>query len=984
MKKTRSILIITSWILATSFSISAIQFKQGLNSEAAIQITVASQEPFTTTPRGINRTLTRPLRFERYYSHLNDDLPTFVARVADHRFILSHNDAILLLRDQNKADSSTTLSQVRSSYSYKELRLQFPGSKLGFRGTSQLTSPTNLFFGSNKEPLRVASFAQVRSEGIYPGITVVFYGEQNSLEYDFLVDPGIDTDVIAFGLSGANSLEIAATGDLLVNVSGKILRQLKPFIYQTIKGVRKQIEGGYTLKNNNQVGFWVGKYDKSKPLVIDPVLVFSTYLGGSSADEAAGTAVDPEGNIYVVGTTDSLNFPSSAGVVQSTLNSGKDVFVTKLKPNGRDVVYSTYIGGSLDDYGASIAVDNDGSVYITGTTLSSNFPTTPGALQTTSGGGTDAFVVKLSPSGSALSYSTLLGGSGNDEGLGIAINSNGNAFITGTTASSNFPSTVGALQAARNGVMDAFVTKLNPNGSAANYSTFIGGSGAEVGFGIALDKDGNQAFVTGITDSANYPTTSGALRTNPAGGNDGFVTRLNDNGTAATYSTLIGGSATDAALGIAVDSSNNAFVTGLTESANFPVVAGAVQTSQGGGSDAFALKLNSSGSALTYSTYLGGSSNDVGAGIGLDYNGNAYVTGTTNSTNFPHPNGTPANQIAGAEDAFVLSLNNTGTALTYSTDLGGTQSEEALGIAVSLAKDAIVTGTTRSINFPTTTSAFQTANAGSVDSFATRVANVTTPLAIDDPEYFVQQHYLDFLNRIPDAAGLAFWKNEITSCGTDTSCREVKRINVSAAYFLSTEFQGTGFLVYRMYNAALNRRAGMPFRNEFLQDTREVGRGVIVNSPGWEAILEANKVAFSTSFVQRPEFVGLYPISQSPTQFVDALYSHAVITPDSTERNGAIAEFGSATNTSDSAARGRVLRRLAENPVLTNREFNRAFVLMQYFGYLRRNPDDAPDGDLSGFNFWSTKLNQFGGNFVNAEMVKAFITSDEYRRRFGQ
>ena len=237
---------------------------------------------------------------------------------------------------------------------------------------------------------------------------------------------------------------------------------------------------------------------------------------------------------------------------------------------------------------------------------------------------------------------------------------------------------------------------------------------------------------------------------------------------------------------------------------------------------------------------------------------------------------------------------------------------------------------------------------------------------------------IDFLNREPDAAGLAFWTAQITSCGNDAQCIETKRINVSAAYFLSIEFQQTGYLVYRFYNAALTRANGLPRYLEFLRDTQQLGRGVVVGTLGWEAQLEANKVAYAAEFVERAEFTSLYPLTQTPTQFVDALYAHAGFVPSAAERQAAIDEFSNPTG-----ARARVLRRVVENQTFVEREFNRAFVLMQYFGYLRRNPDDAPDSDLSGYNFWLGKLNQFNGNFVNAEMVKAFITSSEYRRRFG-
>jgi len=265
----------------------------------------------------------------------------------------------------------------------------------------------------------------------------------------------------------------------------------------------------------------------------------------------------------------------------------------------------------------------------------------------------------------------------------------------------------------------------------------------------------------------------------------------------------------------------------------------------------------------------------------------------------------------------------------------------------------------------------------------------STPNPIDDAQFFVRQHYLDFLNREPDPSGLAFWTNEISSCGTDQSCIEAKRINVSAAFFLSIEFQQTGYLVYRFHKAAYGNLPGaaVPIRRaEFLPDTQQIGQGVIVNQAGWETVLEINKQAFSAEFVQRSRFTSAYTTSMTPAEFVDKLFANAGVTPTSNERTAAINEFGLASTTSDAAARARALRRVAENSTLSQQEFNRAFVLMQYFGYLRRNPNDPPEPtlDFQGYNFWLTKLNQFTGNFVNAEMVKAFLVSSEYRQRFGQ
>ena len=280
----------------------------------------------------------------------------------------------------------------------------------------------------------------------------------------------------------------------------------------------------------------------------------------------------------------------------------------------------------------------------------------------------------------------------------------------------------------------------------------------------------------------------------------------------------------------------------------------------------------------------------------------------------------------------------------------------------------------------------------------TIIDNPTEPSTnvIDDPSDFVCQHYHDFLNRTPDADGLAFWINQITSCGADQACVQLKRINVSAAYFLSIEFQQTGYLVERIYKVAYGDASGtstfggahqlaVPIVrfNEFLPDTQQIGQGVVVGQTGWENVLENNKQAFTLDFVQRLRFTSAYATTMTPAQFVDRLFANAGVTPSSTDRNAAIAEFGSATNTTDVAARSRALRDVAENASLNSQEFNRAFVLMQYIGYLRRDPNSGPDTDYTGYDFWLAKLNQFNGNFVNAEMVKAFITSVEYRQRFG-
>ena len=301
---------------------------------------------------------------------------------------------------------------------------------------------------------------------MYPGVDLVYYGNQRQLEYDFIVSPGTDPDIIALSFEGADQLEVDAQGELVLHAGGGEIRQRKPLIYQEVDGVRHEVAGSYKLKDRNTVGFQLADYDASRPLVIDPVLVYSTFLGGVRNDQGRDITVDASGNAYVTGFTDSVDFPTTIGAFDTTHDGNGDVFVTKLNPAGSALVYSTFLGGSSRDFGFGIAVDTSGSAYVTGNSFSSNFPTTIGAFDTTHNGNFDVFVAKLNPSGSALVYSTFVGGDSLDEGHDIALDASGNAYVTGPTFSSDFPTTVGAFDTTFNGEVDAFVTKLNPSGSA--------------------------------------------------------------------------------------------------------------------------------------------------------------------------------------------------------------------------------------------------------------------------------------------------------------------------------------------------------------------------------------------------------------------------------------------------------------------------------------------------------------------------------------
>jgi RHS repeat-associated protein len=606
------------------------------------------------------------------------------------------------------------------------VRSQLLGSNPAARavGQDQLETRTNYFIGNDPAHwyTDIPNYGRVVYADVYPGVDLVYHGSSGQqLEYDFDVAPGTDPGVIQLAVAGAKGLRLDEQGQLVVATSGAELVEHAPGIYQEIDGVRRAVPGRYVLAGGNRVGFQVVAYDRSRPLVIDPSLSYSTYLGGSGEDHGTSIAVDAAGNAYVTGYTNSTNFPTTPGSLQGTLGgtSITNAFVTKLNASGTALVYSTYLGGSgsggSGDYGYSIAVDPSGNAYVTGSTYSTNFPTTAGALQLSLRGYENAFVTKLNAAGTALVYSTYLGGTSTDFSSGIAVDPSGNAYVTGSTYSSNFPTTTGALQSSNRGLShsnsNAFVTKLNASGTALVYSTYLGGSGSAVlsgdsATGIAVDASGN-AYVTGSTYSTDFPTAN-PVQAASTGRADAFVAKLSADGARLVYSTYLGGNGDDFGLGIAVDTAGNAYVTGQTASTNFPTV-NPLQMTLGtspslGGYNAFVTKLNASGTALVYSTYLGGSGRDSGRGIAVDAAGNAYVTGGTNSTDFPTAK--PVQQASadgsGYGSAFVTKLNASGATLAYSTYLGADDGGAAggQGIAVDAAGSAYLTGSTQSSHFP--------------------------------------------------------------------------------------------------------------------------------------------------------------------------------------------------------------------------------------------------------------------------------------------
>jgi hypothetical protein len=653
-------------------------------------------------------------------------------------------------------------------------------------GADELPGKSNYFIGNDPSQWRtnVSNYSKVEYRDVYPGIDLVYHGNQRQLEYDFVLAPGADPKRIELVFEGTRSLSLDKQGNLILATADGDLVQHKPAVYQEADGKRTEVEGSYVLRGRNRAGFRVASYDAHQPLVIDPVLSYSTYLGGNGNDIGYGIAVDSAGNAYVTGVTSSTNFPgASASTIQPAGAGSNDVFVIKLNAAGSALVYSTYLGGSGTDTGYAIAVDSDGNAYVTGETDSSTvtngfipFPMV-GAFQARYAGGGDAFVTKINASGNALVYSSYLGGSGTERGYGIAVDGSGNAYVTGHTNSSrgivpspnDFP-TVAPFQSQNGspGTYDAFVTKINAAGSALVYSTYLGGNGSEYstdGGAITVDSDGN-AYVGGTTASTNFPgaSTSTIQPTNGGGFNDGFVVKFNAAGSALLYSTYLGGSGYDAVYGIAIDTARNAYVVGYTDSPNFPTASPLQASRNGYGNDAFVSKINAAGSALVYSTYLGGSGSDVAYAVAVDSGGNAYVSGFTGSSNFPTE--APLQTVAGSGDAFISKLNAAGSALVFSTYLGAQSgTEAAYGIALDSAGNAYVTGQTNSSNFPTA-GPFQATLGGSMDAFVAKYLFPPSAATLISPSGAIGTSTPTYMwNAVAGVTYYQLWVNDSTASG---------------------------------------------------------------------------------------------------------------------------------------------------------------------------------------------------------------------------
>ena len=716
-----------------------------------------------------------PLSFEANAGQAGRQV-RFIARGSGYGLYLTADEAVLALH--RSSCSAQTPLQIKTDREHGKqpctqdsavVTMRVAGAAAQpatLQGEQQLPGTANYFVGSNPAAWQknVPTYSKVRYSQVYPGIDLVYYGNQRQLEYDFVVAPQANPNPIRLQFAGVDKLALDAEGDLVLKANGGEISFRKPVVYQERNGHRELIEARFTLGRHHSVAFHLADYDHSEPLVIDPVLAYSTYLGGSGAngDAAYAIVVDGAGNAYVTGETTSGDFPVTAGSYQQSnkglATSTNNAFIAKLNSSGTALLYSTFLGGAGNTSAYTLAVDASGNAYVAGSTSATNFPTTPGTVQTANNQGTDgfnAFVTKLNAAGSALVYSTYLGGSGNGNGTGdaangIAIDAAGDAYVVGYTYSTNFPVTPTAFQttnlAVPNAIEDAFVTEINPTGTALTYSTLLGGSGSgqwgegDIANAVALDGAGN-AYVTGQAGSPDFPATNGAYQTtNPAAENElaaAFLAKINPTGTGLVYATYLGGSGFAAGSALAIDGAGNAYVTGFAKNTDFPITPGAFQsTNHAAGLNAgnvFVSKVNPSGSDLIYSTWLGGSGlkistfntdGDAASGLAVDSAGDVYLTGVAFSSDFPVTSGAYQSTNKGAANktynSFVAELNPNGTGLVYSTYIGGSgypfggmgyyRADDSMALALDSVGNVYVAGAAYSSDYPVTTGPFQSTN----------------------------------------------------------------------------------------------------------------------------------------------------------------------------------------------------------------------------------------------------------------------------------
>lgn len=686
--------------------------------------------------------LTSPLTFEENQGQVDGPVK-FLSRGPGYTLFLTPSGAVLSLENNSKRKSSKdSLHSIQGSTPLPEkafLRMQLVGANLKAKISGQEPLPSKSHYLIGNDPTKwqqnVSHYAKVKYDQVFPGVDLLYYGNHHQLEFDFVVAPRATPDSIVLSFSGTDTLEIDSNGNLVLHFPRGAIQFHKPFAYQMVDGVQQPISASFVQQLPGEVTFSVAAYDSSQPLVIDPILLYSTYVGGNAADDIQDLVVDAFGHVYVAGETESNDYPTTLNAFQPTSigSGGRNAFVTKFNPSGSGLIYSTYLGGSSSDSAFGLTIDDLGHAYVVGETSSSDFPTL-NAFQSVNSG-SDAFVTKLSPAGDALIYSSFLGGSaGGDTAFQIALDSLGNAYVVGLTKASDFP-TLNPFQATPGDNEEAFLTKVNASGNSLIYSTYLGGTKRDLARGIAVDSSFN-AYVAGLTESSNFPTLNG-FQNGHNGSRDAFLTKFDATGSALIYSTYLGGIDREFATGVRIDSFGNAFVTGRTDSLNFPVQ-NAFQSSLAGGSDAFISKFNAAGNALLYSTFLGGTGTDGGDAIAIDATGNAYIAGITASADFPLQNAFQNMIGISFQNAYVTVLNPSGAGITFSSYLGGSAGDFATGIGVDGQGNIYVSGRADSPDFPVTSGVFQDMLASARDGFVVKIGDNQLPVAEAGPPQVVE------------------------------------------------------------------------------------------------------------------------------------------------------------------------------------------------------------------------------------------------------
>ena len=636
------------------------------------------------------------------------------------------------------------------------LRMKMEGAKgtPTILGVDKLPGVSNYLIGKDQGKWRkgVASYSKIQYSEIYPGIDLVYYGNQHQLEYDFVVKPGADPKQVSLAFDGAQNLTLdSASGDVSLQTAAGSMALRKPVIYQMENGQKKLVDGNYKVQGNGRLAFDVKNYNRAEPLVIDPILVYSTYLGGSSDDGGYLLAVDPQGRAYLTGYTDSTDFPIAGTSISPAPSGNFEAFVAKLSPDGTSLVYSTYLGGSGGDFASDVALDSNGNAYVVGNTSSTDFPVTANAFQSSlaTGATSNVFLSKLSADGQSLLYSTYLGGGGIDYGFGIAVDANQNAYLTGETTSGSptpFPTTSNAFQSTLNSPYgNGFITRIDTTATGAAsliYSTFLGGTTQgywywDQGTSIAVDAN-NNVYVVGMACSLNFPITSAtAYKTTGNINGSAYLTQIDTTKSGSSgliYSTFFGGTgSTDQAASVALDSTGKVYLTGGTGSSDFPVTTNVTNSGPGKGFVAKFDTTRSQSASLLYSTLVGGSSGEFSGAIAVDPIGNAYISGWTFSSDFPvTADAIQSTKGTGVNNSFLAVLSWDASKILYGTYLGGNGSsnltEFAYGLALDPSNNIYVAGGTGSADFQTTSGAFQTSLNGSSDAFIAKLSALPIPM----------------------------------------------------------------------------------------------------------------------------------------------------------------------------------------------------------------------------------------------------------------